>query len=242
MPAVSQPIGASAGAAPGLTFRIENAVAERHAAAPTLNFALRIERVDGGPVRSILLDTQIQIAARRRPYGEAEQAWLVELFGTPDRWSTTLRTLLWTRATLVVPPFTDFAEITLPVACSYDLEANAANYLSALKDGEVPLEFLFSGSVFYAGPGGMLQTARISWDREAEYRLPVRVWRETMDCHFPGAAWLRLGRPTFDRLRAYKAEHGLRTLEDVVERLMDDGDEVGVSGPDGRGLGEAQDG
>jgi hypothetical protein len=171
-------------------------------------------------VRSILLDTQIQIAARRRPYGETEQAWLVELFGTPERWSTTLRTLLWTRTTLVVPPFSDSTAVNLAVACSYDLEANAANYLSGLETGDVPLEFLFSGSVFYAGPNGMLQTARISWDREAEYRLPVRVWRETMDRHFPGAAWVRLGRPAFDRLRAYKAEHGLRTLEDAVERLI----------------------
>jgi hypothetical protein len=223
MSAVSQPIDAAAMAAPQLSFQVMDAAAERYSAVPALNFALRIERDGGGPVRSILLDTQIQIAARRRPYGETEQAWLIELFGTPERWSTTLRTLLWTRTTLVVPPFTDSAEVTLPVACSYDLEANAANYLSGLRDGDVPLEFLFSGSVFYSGPGGMLQTARISWDREAEYRLPVAVWREAMDRHFPGAAWLRLARPAFDRLRAYKAEHGLRTLEDAVERLLEEG-------------------
>ncbi len=220
MPVVSQPIDASAGAVPRLSFVVEEVTAERYSAAPTLNFALRIEREGGGVVRSILLDTQLQIAARRRPYAKAEQEWLVELFGTPDRWSTTLRTLLWTRATLVVPPFSDSTRVTLPVACSYDLEVNAASYLSGLQDGEVPLELLFSGSVFYTGPGGMLQTVRISWDREAEYRLPVRVWREAMDRHFPDAAWLRLGRPTFDRLRAYKAEHGCRTLEDALERLM----------------------
>jgi hypothetical protein len=223
MPAVSQPTVAPPGAVPQLSFRVQDAAAERYAAAPTLNFALRIERAGGGLVRSILLDTQIQIAARRRSYEAIEQGWLAELFGTPDRWGTTLRTLLWTRTTLVVPPFTDAAEVTLPVACSYDLEASAASYLSGLRDGEAPLEFLFSGSIFYAGPGGMLQTARISWEHEAEYRLPVRVWREAMDRHFPGAAWLRLGRPTFDRLRAYKAEHGLRTLEDAVERLLGEG-------------------
>lgn len=220
MATVSQPIGVPAEAAPELSFTVEDACAERYSAAPALNFALHVKRTGGGPVRSILLDTQIQIAARRRPYGETEQVRLVELFGTPERWSTTLRTLLWTRTTLVVPPFTDSTEVTLPVACSYDLEASAASYLSGLREGEVPLEFLFSGSVFYAGPGGMLQTTRISWDREAEYRLPVSVWREAMDRHFPGAAWLRLGRPAFDGLRAYKAEHGLRTLEDAVERLL----------------------
>jgi hypothetical protein len=223
MPAIPQPVDTSAGAMPQLSFDVTDAVAERYSAVPTLNFLLHIERAGGGLVRSILLDTQIQIAARRRPYGESEQVLLGELFGTPERWSATLRTLLWTRTTLVVAPFTDSVEVELPVACSYDLEATAANYLSGIEDGEVPLEFLFSGSVFYAGTNGMLQTARISWDREAEYRLPVAVWREAMDLHFPGCAWLRLGRPAFDRLRVYKIEHGLRTLEEAVERLMGEG-------------------
>jgi hypothetical protein len=221
--AVPQPIGASAQAAPELSFVVEDAHAERYSAAPSLNFTLRVERAGGGAVRSILLDTQIQIAARRRAYAQAEQARLLELFGTPERWSTTLRTLLWTRTTLVVPPFTDSTEVILPVACSYDLEASSASYLSGLQDGEVPLEFLFSGSVFYSGPDGMLQTTRISWDREAIYRLPVKVWREAMDRHFPGAAWVRLGRSAFDALGAYKAEHGCRTLEDAVERLLGEG-------------------
>ncbi len=222
MSTIAQPIDGSAGAIPQLSFRVTHAVAERYSATPVVNFGVSIERSGGGFVRSVMLDTQIQIAARRRPYGADEQASLVELFGTPERWGTTLRTLLWTRTTLIVPPFEDKAEVTLPVACSYDLEANASNYLSGLQDGKVPLEFLFSGSVFYAGPGGMLQTARISWEQEAEYRLPVSVWREAMDRHFPGAAWLRLGRPAYDRLRTYKAEHGLRTLEDAVERLLEE--------------------
>ena len=222
MAAASQSADTQAGAIPELSFRVQDAVAERYSAVPTINFLLSVERSGGGPVRSIMLDTQIQIAARRRPYSDGEQAWLVELFGTPDRWATTLRTLLWTRTTLVVPPFSDVARVTLPVACSYDLEASASDYLAALSDGEVPLEFLFSGSVFYAGPGGMLQTARISWEQEAAYRLPVRVWREAMDRHFPGSAWVRIGRGTFDRLRAYKSEQGLRTLEEALAQLIEE--------------------
>jgi hypothetical protein len=223
MQAISQPTDASTAAAPQLLFSVTDALAERYSAAPTLNFNLRVERAGGGRVQSILLDTQIQIAARRRPYGPDEQARLSELFGTPERWSTTLRTLLWTRITLVVPPFSDSVELPLAVACSYDLETSAANYLSGLEEGDVPLEFLFSGSVFYAGPGGMLQTTRISWDREAQYRLPVAVWREAMDLHFPGTAWLRVARPTFDRLRVDKAQNGLHTLGEAVERLLGDG-------------------
>jgi hypothetical protein len=220
MAATPHPLGLSADTAPQLSFAVAGAAAERHSASPVVNLALRVEREGGGPVRSVLLDTQVRIAAQRRGYTGPEQALLGELFGTPDRWGTTLRSLLWTRVTLVVPPFTDATEVTLPVPCSYDLEASAADYLSGLEGGEVPLELLFSGSVFYAGPGGMLQTARIAWDREADYRLPVAVWQEAMDRHFPGAAWLRLSRQAFDGLRAHKLQRGLRTLDEAVLDLL----------------------
>jgi hypothetical protein len=63
MAAVSQ----SADVVPVLSFEVVDAVAERHSAAPALNFALGIVRTGGGPVRSVLLDVQLQIAARRRP-------------------------------------------------------------------------------------------------------------------------------------------------------------------------------
>lgn len=221
MGAEPQPLELAPAVVPELSFAVGDAAAERHGAGPAVNFALAIERTRGAPVRSIVLDIQIQIAARRRPYNAAEQAALLELFDTRERWATTLRTLLWTRTTAIVPPFAEATEVQVRVPCSYDVEVSAANYLAGLQAGDVPLEFLFSGSVFYAGRGGMLQTARISWDREAQYRLPVAVWREAIDRHFPGCAWLRLQRPQFDALRAYKAEHGLRTLDDAVARLLE---------------------
>jgi hypothetical protein len=84
----------------------------------------------------------------------------------------------------------------------------------------VPLEFLFSGTVFYAGAGGMLQVGRISWEQEAGFALPVAVWRETMDAHFPGAAWLRLDKERFDRLCAFKARNALPTWEAAVDALL----------------------
>src|SRR5919197_1811835 len=90
---------------PRLAFAVQDAAAVDHAAVPTLRFAL--ELAADRPVRSVLLDVQVQIAARLRPYDRGEQEGLLELFGTPDRWGTTLRTLPWTRATLVVPPFAE---------------------------------------------------------------------------------------------------------------------------------------
>ena len=102
-------------------------------------------------MRSVLLDVQIQIAARRRGYDAGAHDRLFELFGPVADWGTTLRTLLWTRTTLVVPAFEGSTVVDLDVPCRYDLEVAASRYLDALADGEVPLEFLFSGSVFYTG-------------------------------------------------------------------------------------------
>ena len=123
--------------------------------------------------------------------------------------------------TTVVPPFTQSTLVDLHVACSYDLHVVASRYFDALDGGEVPLEFLFSGTLFYTADDGRLQTVRLSWDLEASYPLPVAVWRETMDHHFPSAAWVRLSKPSFDRLCAYKARHALPTVDDALDVLLE---------------------
>jgi hypothetical protein len=208
------------GTVPRLAFSVLGAARAEYTAVPTLRFELRIDTDEGRQVRSVLLDVQVQIAARRRPYDDSVKDRLFELFGPASDWGTTLRTLLWTRATLVVPPFTGTTSVELPITCTYDLEVAASRYFAALEDGEVPLEFLFSGSIFYSSPEGRLQTARISWEEDADYRLPVRVWRETMDRHFPGTAWIRLQREAFDRLATYKSRNAIATWEEAVDRLL----------------------
>jgi hypothetical protein len=127
---------------------------------------------------------------------------------------------LWTHATLVVAPFQGATVADLLVPCTYDFEVAAAKYLAGCKDGEIPLELLFSGTVFYAGPGGALQINRISWNTEAAYRLPVSVWRETMDIYFPQNAWLRLDRERFERLVAFRARRALTGWDAVVDALL----------------------
>jgi len=206
-----------------LSFGVEGAAPVDYAAVPTLAFRVRIDNAGAVPVRSVLLDTQIQIAARLRAYGVAEQQRLGDLFGTPERWRDTLRTLAWTRVTLAVPPFSGHTVVDLPVVCTYDLEVAAAGYLGALEDGVVPLELLFSGTVFYSAADGRLQAERIAWTKEATYSLPVCLWRETMDRHFPGSAWLRLSRDSYDRLRAYRARHAHASWDDAVEALLGSG-------------------
>jgi Family of unknown function (DUF6084) len=206
--------------APELAFTVLGAEPERPAAVPTLRFALGVD-ARGAAVRSVMLDVQIRIAATQRGYGEAEQALLAELFGEPSRWKDTLRGLLWTQATLVVPPFEDTTVVDLYLPCTYDFEVAAAKYLAALGDGDIPLELLFSGTVFYTAPGGGLQVSRISWSAEAAHRLPVRVWREAIDGHFPHSAWLRVDRDAFERLVAFRARHTLQSWEATLDTLLE---------------------
>lgn len=210
-----------AGVAPRLRFAVADVDSVHPAAVPTLRARVTIETDDAAAVRSIVLDVQIQIAARTRAYAPEEQERLLELFGTPDRWGETLHTLPWLRTTVVVPAFTSATSVAVALPCTYDLEVTAARYFAALEHGEVPLEFLFSGSVFYADARGALQTARIGWDQEARYRMPVAVWREMMDRHFAGAAWLRLGRDAFDRLAAFKAAGLYTSWDAAIEALLE---------------------
>src|SRR5215208_1295084 len=205
---------------PDLEFGIEGAEVAQFAAVPGLLFKLRIENLEDEPIRSVALNTQIRIAAAGRHYEVAEQERLIELFGEPSRWKDTLRSLLWTHTVLQVPRISGTPVVDMPVTCTYDLEVVAAKYFHALEDGEVPLEFLFSGTVFYAAEDGRLQAARISWEKEAEFRLPVRLWQEMMDHYFPNSAWIRLRRDAFDQLYDYKVRKGLPTWESAVEALL----------------------
>jgi hypothetical protein len=142
------------------------------------------------------------------------------LFGEPERWSQTLRNLLWTHVNVNIPPFQGETVVDLPVPCTFDFNVGATKYFHGLGDGQVPLCVMFSGTVFYARDGGPLQVAPISWDKEARFNLPVKVWHDMMDTYYPNSAWIRLSRDVFDRLYDYKVRHGIPTWEQALGRML----------------------
>ena len=209
-------------APPALAFSVEEVVGATHVSAPTLLIRLRIsseERV----IRSLGLNIQLRIEATARGYDDAAQARLLELFGEPERWGSTLRSLLWAQASMNVPAFDGETIIEVPVPCTYDFDVAASKYLDAVADGEIPIELLFSGTMFYAGSQGQLQTAMIPWDREAHFRMPAAVWHDAIDNAFPGSAWIRLDRDTFERLHAYRGASALPTWDAAVDQLLGTG-------------------
>ena len=206
---------------PDLSFQVDGAEAVPFAASPLLVFKLRVTNTDRAEqIQTVALRCQIQIEATHRRYSPQEQERLLDLFGEPERWGQTLRTMLWTHASVIVKPFQGSALVDLPVPCTFDFNVAAAKYFAGLEDGEVPVCLLFSGTVFYEGGDGALQVSQISWEKEAKYRLPVRVWQEMMDHYYPNSAWLSLRRDVFDRLYQYKMRRGIPTWEQALESLL----------------------
>lgn len=206
---------------PDLRFQVESAEAVPFAISPLLVLKLRVENAPSDEsIHSVALRAQIQIQVTRRTYTEQDRVRLLDLFGEPERWNRTLRTMLWTHASTVIPSFTGQILTDLQVPCTFDFNVAATKYFYALSDGDIPLELLFSGTVFYAGGDGTLKVAPISWDKEARFRLPLKTWREMMDAYYPNSAWLCLHRDAFDRLYRYKMRWGIATWEQALEHAL----------------------
>lgn len=206
---------------PELNIQVESAFVVPYATAPVLAFKLRVTNQPATElIHTIVLRCQIQLEVTRRTYTPEEKKRMQDIFGEPERWSRTLRNLLWTHASGVVPEFRDTTLVDLHVPCTFDFNVAATKYFAGLDAGEVPLTFMFSGTVFYAEADGLLQVAPISWQVEAKFRLPVKVWRDMMEAYYPNSAWLCLRRDVFDRLNQYKTEHGIPTWEALIESLI----------------------
>src|ERR1051326_7725718 len=180
---------------PDLSFSVAGAEVVTFAAAPLLSFKLHVRNADEDElIQSIALRCQIQLETTKRRYTAKEQARLFELFGEPERWGRTLRAMLWTHTGATVSSFQGETTVDLPVPCTFDFNVAATKYFAGLQDGVVPLNLLFSGTVFFDGDQGALQVEPISWEKEATFKLPINIWHDMMDHYYPNCAWLCLRR------------------------------------------------
>jgi hypothetical protein len=206
---------------PELHFQIEGAEAVAYAAVPLIALKLRIANLPSNEaIHTLTLRCQIQIEPAKRRYAPEEQKKLLDLFGEPERWSRTLKPLLWMNTSVAVPAFTDSLLVDLQLPCTFDFNVAATKYFHALNNGEIPVCVMFSGTIFYSSAGSALQIAQVPWDREANFRLPVSIWKEMMNLHFPNTAWLCLQRDAFEQLYEYKMRHGIPTWEQAIARAL----------------------
>ncbi|WP_331767644.1 DUF6084 family protein [Embleya sp. NBC_00896] len=202
-----------------LSFACVDVRADRYAAGPTLVFRLRITAADDARVHALALRCQLRIEPARRRYDTPEADRLDVLFGERSRWADSMNPMQFAQVSITVPGFTGTTEVDMPVPCTYDMDIATGRYFHALRSGEVPLLLLFSGTLF-AGAGGF-RVEPVPWDREANVRMPVTVWQEMIEQHFPGCGWIRLPRDSMDDLLAFRTRHGLASWEATVRALLD---------------------
>lgn len=209
-----------------LAFAIEGARPERFAASPLLALRMRVTESTGVPVHAITLRAQVQIEPQRRRYDTGESEKLSELFGGTERYGDTLKPLLWTFVSTTVLAFDERAEFDLFLPCSYDFDVAAHKYFRALGGGDIPIVVQLSGTVFVRGENASVAVERVPWTCEARYRLPVTVWRETMDAYFPNSMWIRIDHDAFDRLYRCKRDGGFATWEAAIEHVCERAESV----------------
>ncbi|WP_301149609.1 DUF6084 family protein [Mycobacterium simiae] len=203
-----------------VSFTVLDVAPEPYAVTPVLTARVGVTADGDDPVHAIALRCQVRIEPARRPYTDGEAAGLTDLFGPRERWTSTQHGFLWQHCTAMVPGFTGHSTVDLALQCTYDFEVAAAKYLHALRHGTIPLQFLFSGTVFVRSGRGF-SVRQVPWDRECRYDMAVDVWRALMAQHFPNSGWVRLGHETIAALIAYKSAQGLLDLDGAVTSLLD---------------------
>jgi hypothetical protein len=206
--------------APDPEFEVLGARPLRYAAAPTLLLDLKVAELAGREIYMIALTIQLMIEPARRSYDDLTRERLAGLFGAPERWAVTTHSLVWAQLDVVVPAFTGSTTVAVPLTCSYDLELAAAKYLHALPDGEVPMALHFNGMVYYPDENGGLQMTLVPWSCSVDYRMPVALWRQTIEHYYPNTGWVALRGETLDALEREKVSRGLPTYDACVAQML----------------------
>jgi hypothetical protein len=201
-----------------LTFSVTEIIPDRYAATPLLCAQIHLEESTGALVHAMALRCQVRIAPQRRQY-ESSTGALGDLFGTRDRWGSTLKPLLWMHASTTVRGFTDGIDIELPLPCTYDLDVAATKYLHAVRGGDIPLSLMFNGTIFTRGDTGF-QVEQIPWNTDVEYRMPTEVWHDMMDAFFPNSGWIRMSHESIDALVQFRTSRGLTGWDETFETLL----------------------
>jgi hypothetical protein len=121
---------------------------------------------------------------------------------------------------VTIPPFQKETVVEVLVPCTFDFSVGATKYFHGLTEGDLPLNFLFSGTVFYQDQDANLQVTMVSWEKEAKFKLPLKIWKKVIDEYYPNTAWLCLRRDAFQKLYEYKVRHGIPSWEEAIERIL----------------------
>lgn len=201
-----------------LQFEILDAAPAQRSAQPAVIFRVRVS-TGTQPVEAMVLHADVRIEPQWRAYDATAQPLLEDLFGTPDRWDKTLHVLTWADVPVMVRAFERETEFDVRVPCTYDFDASVTRYFTAVADGEIPVRMLYSGAVFRRSSEGF-SGEMVPWSCEAVYRMPVALWQSAMQAVYGDAAFLRIDRTTFDRLRELRASLHAASWDATLAALL----------------------
>jgi hypothetical protein len=112
--------------------------------------------------------------------------------------------------------------VSVPLACSYELEVAAAKYFYSLPDGEAPLAFHFNGTIYYRDYDERMQMVLVPWTRSCDYRMPVATWKEMIDASYPNTAWVALNGATIEALQREQVNRALPNADACIMKLLEE--------------------
>ncbi len=190
------------------------------AVAPTLAFRISVTDPSNLPIFAMALSVMFTIEPGKRRYEAPERDRLIELFGEPERWSSTTGSFRWGQVDALTPAFTGAGDFVVKLPCTYDHDVAASKYFEGLDGGEAPLRLHFNGTVIYEAGDGRMQIVTIPWDCSSRFRMPVSAWKRMIEAHYPFRRWIALDPFVVERLAKRRAELGLPTFDAVVEGLL----------------------
>lgn len=204
---------------PSPEFTVLDARPDRAAGVPTLKLDLDIAEPSGLLVYTIALHVQVQFEPARREHDEETRARMLELFGPPERWGKTAGSMPWMALDALVPSFTGRTTFSLSFPCGFDHEVAATRYCGALREGTIPLDLHFNGTVFHRGPDGRLQVSMVPWSAVARYDLSWETWGAAIHGYYPTGGWVALSTDTMEQLTALRADLGV-SYDACIGRLL----------------------
>jgi hypothetical protein len=60
----------------------------------------------------------------------------------------------------------------------------------------------------------------VPWDKSIDFRMPVSVWRETVEHYYPNTNWVAVRSQTLEALQREKLDRGLATLDACLHELL----------------------
>ncbi len=182
---------------------------------------LQVSEPSGRPVYMIGLTIQLMIEPARRGYDDLTRERLAGLFGAPERWAVTTHSLVWAQLDVARPGVHGFDHGDGADGVQLRPRGSRRQVPDALPDGEVPMALHFSGIVYYPNERGGLQMVLVPWSCSIDYRMPVAMWRETIDHYYPNTGWVTLRSATLAALEHERVQRGLPTYDACISELLE---------------------